>query len=222
MAELGPLYQRNNGIEVKFSFAASSVLARQIEAGAGAGVFASADQEWMDYLQQRQLIDVASRRNVAGNQLVLVAPKDSALQLRITPGMALVAALGRGRLATGDPESVPAGRYARMALTAYGVWNEISARLILADNVRTALRFVASGDAPLGIVYSTDAAVEPGVRVVDTFPESSHVPITYPVAVTAGGGDAARRFVAFLGTDVAQAVFRKYGFTGAPRFWRSG
>ncbi len=218
LQELGPAFEKESGRAVKFSFAASSALARQIEAGAKADAFFSADTAWMDYLQARDLIDPATRVNLLGNRLVLIAPANSALQLKIAPGFALAAALGRGgRLSTGDPDSVPVGRYARSALTSLGVWSQVADRLVGADNVRTALLFVERGEAPLGIVYATDAAIDPGVRVVDTFPASSHPPIVYPIALTRGADADAARLVAFLRGPAARAVFERYGFPGNPQ-----
>jgi molybdate transport system substrate-binding protein len=212
LEEIGPQYTRATGQPVKFSFAASSALARQIEAGAQADVFLSADLEWMDYIESRGRIERGTRSNLLGNRLVLVAPASSSVALKIAPGFPLAKALGDGRLATGDPDYVPVGRYARSALTSLGVWNDVADRLVRADNVRTALAYVARGEAPLGIVYTTDAGVEPGVRVVDTFPETSHLPITYPVAVVTGARDGVARFVAFLSSQSARATFRKLGF----------
>jgi molybdate transport system substrate-binding protein len=213
LTDLGAAYQKETGQEVRSSFAASSALARQMEAGARADVFFSADVEWMDYVQARNLIDTASRRDLLGNKLVLVAPASSGVSLKIAPGFPLAAALGHGRLSTGDPDSVPVGRYARAALTSLGVWSDVADRLVRADNVRTALAFVSRGEAPLGIVYETDARVDPGVRVVDTFPESTHVPIVYPIAVTRGARQGAARFVAFLAGPTGRAAFEKYGFS---------
>jgi len=210
---LGPVYTKETGQPVKFSYAASSALARQLEAGANADVFVCADLEWMDYVQARKLIDRATRRDLLGNHLVLIAPKDSSISLKIAPGFSLGKALGSGgRLATGDPDYVPAGKYARQALTTLGVWNDVADRLVRADNVRTALAFVARGEAPLGIVYTTDAKVEPGVRVVDAFPDDTHLPITYPVAVTRDARAGATRFVEFLRGPAAQAKFQEFGF----------
>jgi molybdate transport system substrate-binding protein len=205
-------WERVSGMPVKFSFAASSVLARQVEAGGRADVFVSADQEWMDYLEQRSLIDGSTRRDLAGNRLVLIAPRDSKVALRIAPGFALAAALGRGRLSTGDPDTVPAGRYARSALVALGSWEEIQQRLVRADNVRSAMMFVARGEAPLGIVYATDARVEPQVRVVDTFPQTTHAPITYPAAATRGSRQEARAFLDYLASAAARDTWKKHGF----------
>ena len=171
---------------MKLSFAASSVLARQIEAGGKVDAFISADQEWMDYLQSRNLIDRASRVNIAGNRLVLIAPADSGSSSRSRRASKLADALGAGRLATGDPDTVPVGRYARSALTTLGVWNQVADRLVRADNVRSAMMFVARGEVPLGIVYTTDAAVDSKVRIVDIFPANTHAPITYPAAAIRG------------------------------------
>ncbi len=212
LQELGAAYTRETGTTVGFSFAATSLLARQIESGAHVDVFFSADQEWMDYLDQRGLVQTASRRNVLGNRLALIAPSDSTLQLKVEPAFRLLAALNGGRLATGDPDSVPVGRYARSALTSLGVWGELADHLVRADNVRTALAFVARGEAPLGIVYLTDAKLEAGVRIVDLFPAGSHPPISYPVALTSGAGAPAAAFVEFLRGPVGTAAFEKYGF----------
>jgi molybdate transport system substrate-binding protein len=205
-------FSAQTGIAVKASFAASSVLAKQIEAGAPAQVFLSADREWMDYLEQRGRLQGGSRRDLLGNELVLIAPADSALRLKIAPHFALLAALGDGRLASGDPDSVPAGLYARAALTRLGVWAQVADRLVRAENVRAALMYVARGEAPLGIVYQTDARAEGRVRVIDVFPADSHPPITYPLALTAGAGADAARYAAFLTSDAARDVFVGRGF----------
>jgi molybdate transport system substrate-binding protein len=217
--EIGAAYTQQSRQRVKFSYAASSALARQLEAGARADVFMSADLEWMDYVQARNLIDRSTRQNLLSNRLVLVAPADSRIELKIAPGFALAAALGsNGRLATGDPETVPVGKYARSALTSLRVWNEVADRLVRADNVRSALAFIARGETPLGIVYETDAKVEKRVRIVDFFPASTHPPIVYPVATTAQARPAAKQFVEFLQGEPAQEIFRKYGFqTTSPR-----
>jgi molybdate transport system substrate-binding protein len=212
LEEIGPLFTLETGQAVKFSFAASSALARQIEAGARADVFLSADLVWMDYAESRGRIERATRRNLLGNRLVLIAPAASDATLTIAPGFALAAALGKGRLATGDPDYVPVGRYARSALTRLGVWNDVADRLVRADSVRTALAYVARGEAPLGVVYETDARLEPGVRVIGIFPADSHAPITYPVAVVRGAREGAAQFAAFLSSAAARAVFEKLGF----------
>jgi molybdate transport system substrate-binding protein len=213
MQELGGEYTKETGTKIVFSFAATSMLARQVENGAHADVFFSADQEWMDYLDQRSLIQKATRRNMIGNRLALVAPASSAVQLQIKANFPLLAALKGGRLATGDPDSVPVGRYARSALTSLGVWQDVADRLVRADNVRTALAFVARGEVPLGIVYETDARIDKRVRIVDLFPESSHLPISYPIALTSTRNAKAASFVEFLRGSTAASTFEKYGFT---------
>ena len=213
LGKLGEEFTASTGIPVRFSFASSSTIARQIEAGAGADVFFSADQEWMDYLEQRTAIQKSSRRNVLGNRLALIAPADSKVELTIAPGFPLASALGKGRLATGDPDVVPAGRYARAALTSLGVWNDVVDRLARAEDVRVALMYVARGEAPLGIVYATDARIDKRVRLVGLFPADSHPPITYPVALTTGASPDAARFVDFIRSDHSRATFERYGFT---------
>jgi molybdate transport system substrate-binding protein len=212
LGELSAAYERHSGVRVKLSFAASSVLARQIEAGTSADVFVSADQEWMDYLEQRQRLTSGSRRNLAGNRLALIAPADSRIALTIMPGFPLAAALGEGRLATGDPDTVPVGRYARAALTKLGVWDEVQARIARADNVRTALMYVARGETPLGIVYATDAAMEPKVRIVGIFPAGLHAPITYPAAAMRGAKPAAKAYLDFLVSRAAGATWKQFRF----------
>jgi molybdate transport system substrate-binding protein len=214
--EIGAAYTRETGQVVKFSYAASSVLAKQVEAGAKADVFFSADTEWMDYLQSRNLVDKTTRKELLGNRLVLVAPVASAVHLKIGPNFPLAATLGKGRLATGDPDSVPVGKYARTALTSLGVWNDVADKLVHAENVRSALAFVARGEAPLGIVYETDAKVDKNVRVVDIFPANSHLPITYPVAATIDAQPGAAKFVTYLRGETAAAAFKKYGFAVLP------
>lgn len=213
MQNLGKAYEAKTGTGVKFSFASSSAIAKQIESGAPADLFISADTEWMDYLQQRGLIDVATRKDILSNRLVLIAPADSTIQLKIAPGFALAQALGKGgRLSTGDPDFVPVGRYARSALTNLGVWNDVADRLLRAENVRSAMAFVSRGEAPLGIVYLSDVGVDKKVRIVDTFPTSSHLPIVYPAAVVKGAKAGAADFYAFILTPESRAVFEKYGF----------
>jgi molybdate transport system substrate-binding protein len=216
LGEAARVFGERTGIDVKTSFASSSVLAKQIEAGAPADVFVSADPEWMDYLAQRGLIKAGSRHDLLGNRLVLIAPADSRVELRLRGGANLAAALGAGRLAAGDPDGVPAGRYARAALVKLGLWDQVSARLVRAENVRAALEYVARGEAPLGIVYRTDALADRRVRVVDTFPADSHAPIIYPVALTAHAGPAAARFAAFLTSGPARQIFVRYGFEPLP------
>lgn len=196
------------------SFAGSSALARQIEAGAPADLFISADEAWMNHLDQRGLLGPGSRRVIAGNRLVLVAPSDSTVRLRISKSFPLVRALGAGRLAMADPAGVPAGRYGRAALETLGVWAAVEPRVVRSENVRAALALVERGEAPLGIVYATDAAASRKVRVVGVFPASSHPPIRYPAArlKTAKAKDASA-FLAFLGSRQARAIFARHGFS---------
>ena len=213
LSQLAEDFTKSTGVPVRFSFAASSTLARQVEAGAGADVYFSADQEWMDYLEQRGRIQKSSRHNVVGNRLALIAPAGSTLELKIAPGFPLAGALGEGRLATGDPDSVPVGRYARQALTRLGAWSEVADRLVRAEDVRHALMFVARGEAPLGIVYETDARLDQRVRIVSLFPADSHQPITYPVALTTGAQVDAERFIEFVRGERGRTVFERFGFT---------
>lgn len=206
-------YEAKTHRHVVLSFAASSLLAKQIEASAGADVFLSADEAWMDYLQKAGRIDAATRTDLLANALVLIAPKSSAIALEIRPGFELAKALNGGRLALADPDNVPAGRYAKEALTNLGVWSSVAAQLAPAENVRVALAYVARGEATLGIVYRTDALIEPAVRVVATFPAASHRPIVYPAAVVKGAQPGAGAFLAFLRTAEAKAIFEKSGFS---------
>lgn len=202
------------GSKATLSFAASSALAKQIESGAPADLFISADLKWMDWVAERNLIDPASRRTLLGNALVLVAPKDSTTTLKIEKGFALAEALGDGRLAMGEPGSVPAGIYGKTALTNLGVWDAVESKVAGAENVRVALAYVSRGETPLGIVYATDARSDPSVKVVDTFPADSHPPVEYPVAITASSGnEAAKAFLAFLSSPEATRIFEDEGFT---------
>jgi molybdate transport system substrate-binding protein len=213
LQDLGAGFSKDSDVPVRFSFAASSALARQIENGSRADLFFSADLEWMDYLQARHLIQAATRHDVLGNQLVLIAPLDSRVSLKIERHFALAAAIGKGRLATGDPDSVPVGRYAHEALANLGVWDEIAGRLVRADSVRSALAFVDRGEAVLGIVYATDALIDKRVRVIDVFPESSHKPIVYPAALTANAKDDAAKFLAYVRGAAGDSAFKRFGFT---------
>jgi molybdate transport system substrate-binding protein len=206
-------YRHDTGTRITVSYAASSALARQIELGAPADIFLSADLEWMDYLQQRSLIRPETRRNLLGNRIVLVAPAADAKPVALAPG-ALSAALGDGRLAVASVDTVPAGKYGKAALESLGLWGEVSGRLAQAENVRAALAFVSRGEAPLGIVYETDAKADPAVKVVARFPETSHPPIVYPVAVTtAAKGEAAIRFVDALRGPRSAEIFAREGFS---------
>lgn len=206
-------WARHNHPRPVLSFAASSALARQISAGGTADLFVSADEDWMDYLAKAGLIVTATRRSFLGGALVIVAPVDSTLRLNPAPGFALARALGTGKLAMADPDSVPAGRYGREALQHLGVWDQVSGQIVRAENVRAALALVAHGAAPLGIVYATDAIAEPHVRTIGVFPAGSHTPITYPVArLKASTHPDAEGFRRFLLSDEGKAVFRHYGF----------
>jgi molybdate transport system substrate-binding protein len=205
-------YKAKSGQTVSLSFAASSALARQIEASGGADMFISADKDWMDYLDNKGLIAHATRKDILGGQLVLIAPASSNVQIKIAPHFDLMGALGGGRLSIADPDSVPAGKYARTALTTLGVWSTVVDHLVQAENVRVALAYVARGEAPLGIVYSTDAAAEPKVKIVAEFPDNTHQPIVYPAALTKDAKPAAQAFLDCLEGPEASAIFAKAGF----------
>jgi len=209
-------YTAQSHAPVRASYAASSALARQIEQGAPADAFISADSDWMDYLAQRKLIVVASRRDVLTNHLALIAPATSTVRLTIRKGFPLAKALGDGRLAIAGPE-VPAGKYGRAALAALGALDSVKDHLAPAENVRGALAFVAQGEAPLGIVYDTDAKTEPKVKIVGLFPDDSHPRIVYPAAlVSASTNPGAAGYLAFLQGPQASAIFRRYGFIVLP------
>lgn len=195
------------------SFAASSALARQVAAGAPADLFLSADEEWMNYLGARNLLRPGSRADLLTNELVLVAPANSAAKLEIGPGFPLARALGPSRLALADPDSVPAGKCAREALTRLGVWSSVTGKIARSENVRTAMHLVMRGEAAMGVVYATDARAAPGLRIVGTFPKTSHAPITYPVAAIATSANPeAEAFRQFLLSADGKAVFRSFGF----------
>lgn len=212
--ELAEVYSKKEGFRVIPSFAASSTLAKQIENGAPANVFLSADLQWMDYLDGRKMLADGSRFNLLGNRLVLIAPEGGLERAEIKPGLDLSIYLRGGRLATGDPDHVPVGKYAKAALEKLNMWSHVSDKLARASDVRSALTWVEKGEANLGIVYSTDAAGSKKVRIAAFFPEDSHPPITYPAAIVkTGDSPSARRFLDFLKSDEARAVFGKFGFT---------
>src|SRR6516164_2639538 len=212
--EVNAVYQREKGQETATSYAASSTLAKQIEAAAPADVFISADLDWMDYLATRNLIKPETRANLLGNRLVLIAPVNSPLNLAIGPNFSLAQALGNGRLAIADPNGVPAGRYGKAALQSLGVWSTIADRLAPAENVRAALALVARGETPLGIVYQTDAASDKDVKIVGIFPQDTHPPIIYPIAVVVSSTNpAALGYLAYLKSRAARPTFEKHGFT---------
>lgn len=212
--EVDAAFTKKDGIKVVASYAASSALMKQIEQGAPADVFLSADVDWMDYGAKRKLIEDDTRFNLLGNRLVLVAPKDSKIDnVTIGPGFNLAALAGSGRIAVGDVRAVPAGLYAKAALEKLGAWAAVEPKLAMAENVRAALVLVARGEAPLGIVYETDAKIEHGVKIVGVFPEDSHPPIIYPVALTATAKPEAAGYLAFLRTEAAKSIFERYGFS---------
>jgi molybdate transport system substrate-binding protein len=213
LTQAGEAYKQETGESVAFSFAASSGLARQIEVSPGADIFVSADTDWMDYLEARGLIERASRVELMGNRLVLIAPAHSNAALSLKPRADLAAALRGGRLALADPASVPAGKYAKAALASLGMWDGIADKVAPAENVRVALAYVARGEAPLGIVYATDAKMEPRVRVVGIFPVETHPRIVYPAALIKNAKPEARAFLEYLKGARAGAIFERAGFT---------
>jgi len=206
-------WKEESGKKATISYAASSALAKQIEQGAPADTFVSADEDWMDYLATGKLIKPETRFDLVGNKLVLIAPKDSKLTATIGSGFPLASLLGDGHLAMADTASVPAGRYGKAALEKLGVWDAVKNRIAQAENVRAALSLVSRGEAPLGIVYATDAKADPKVKVLDVFPESTHAPILYPIAITASSTNKeAPAFLSYLKTAAAQSVFETQGF----------
>ena len=212
--EIGTLFKEKGGAGITSSFASSSTLAKQIEQGAPASVFISADEDWMNYLSQRKLIAEDSRVNLLGNSLVLIAPASGAAQENITVGKELVGLVGNGRIAVGDPDHVPAGKYAKAALIKLNIWKDIEPRLARTSDVRGALALVERGEAAYGIVYSTDAAITKKVKIVGQFPPDSYPTVVYPVALIAANvNPAARSFFDFLKGEEARKVFKKYGFT---------
>jgi molybdate transport system substrate-binding protein len=215
MQDIGTLWQAGGHKKVTFSFAASSALALQIEHGAPASLFLSADEKWMDELAKKNVIIAATRTDLVGNSLVLVEPNSTLKPIALKPGAPVLALLGAsGRLAVGDPAHVPAGIYAQQALTKLGLWGNLKPRLAPADSVRSALRLVETGEAPAGIVYATDVRITPQLGVAGTFPADSHDPIRYPVALTKSGNTKdGKAFLAFLHSDQARDVFDHYGFT---------
>jgi len=207
-------FTKATGIKVTVSYEASSTLAKQIEQAAPADVFVSADLKWMDYLVDKKLIKPDTRVNLLGNKLVLIASQDSKLSnVKIGPGFDIAKLAGDGRIATGDVKAVPVGIYAQAALEKLGVWSSVEPKMAMTSNVRAALVLVARGEAPLGIVYSTDAKVEPGVKIVGTFAEDTHPPIIYPVAATVSAKPEATPYLAFLRSQAAKSILEGYGFT---------
>jgi molybdate transport system substrate-binding protein len=212
--DINAAFTKQSGIKVVASYAASSALAKQIEAGAPADVFASADLEWMDYLDGKKLIKDNTRVSLLGNRLVLIAPKDSKIgNVTIGQGFDLAKLAGNEKITTGDVRAVPVGKYAKAALEKLGSWQAAESKFAMAENVRAALALVARGEAALGIVYETDAKVEPGVKIIGAFPPDSHPAIVYPVALTATAKPEAAQYLSFMRSQAAKAVFEKYGFT---------
>ena len=213
MTVIGDRFGALHDVKIRIAPAASGTLAKQIEQGAPAAVFISADEEWMDRLQSAGLIDASSRVDLLGNRLVLVAPRGKAQPVVLQKGVDLLSRLGGGRLAIGEPASVPAGKYAQSALTRLGVWDSVKDHLAPSDSVRSALALVAHGEAPLGIVYASDAAIEPQVEIVATFASDDAAPIRYPAAlVKANRSPTATAFLLYLRSEEAAAVFARFGF----------
>ncbi|MFG1297298.1 molybdate ABC transporter substrate-binding protein [Xanthobacter variabilis] len=213
--DIGKAYEAKNKASLKFSFAASSALAKQMEAGAPANIFASADLKWMDFAEQKGLIVPSSRVVPIGNELVLVAPADSAKPVTISKGMDIEALLGpKGRIATGLTDSVPVGIYTKTAFTNLGVWDKVAPRIVGAESVRAALALVERGEVPYGVVYATDAAIAKNVKVVAVFPAGSHPPVEYPFAlVKEHDTPEAKAFFTFLTGPEAKEIYKKYGFS---------
>jgi molybdate transport system substrate-binding protein len=212
LTDVGKAYKAKTGNDVVFSFAASSVLAKQIEASGGADLFMSADSDWMSYLDKKGLVQHDTRADLLGNHLVVVAPADQSVSLMTGGKFDFAGALHGGKLAVADPASVPAGKYAKASLTQLGAWNSVKDNLASAENVRAALAYVARGEAPLGIVYTTDALAEKKVHVVAILPDSTHAPIVYPAALVKDAKPEAKAFLAFLSGKQARAIFEKDGF----------
>jgi len=210
-------YEKESGVKALISYAASSTLAKQVESGAPADIFISADLDWMDYMQKRNLIRTDTRVTLLGNKLVLIAPANSTAKIEIAPGFALADLLGNERLAMADPSAVPAGKYGKAALEKLGVWASVSSKVAPAEDVRSALLLVSRGETPLGIVYATDAAADKGVRIVAAFPEDTHPPIVYPAALLASSDNpVAAAFLIYLASVNARPFFERQGFTFQP------
>ena len=212
--DIDAAYTAKTGIKIVASYAASSALAKQIEQGAPADIFMSADTDWMDYAATRKAINEPTRINLLGNSIALIAPKDSKIdEVSIGQGFDLSKLAGNSKIATGDVSAVPVGKYAKASLEKLGAWQAAERKFAMAESVRGALTLVARGEAALGIVYATDARVEPGVKIVGTFPADSYPPIIYPVAATTAAKTEAASYLAFLRSSAAKAIFEKYGFS---------
>lgn len=212
--EVDAAYTAKTGIKVVASYAASSALAKQLEQGAPADIFISADTDWMDHAAAKKTINEPTRVNLLGNKIVLIAPKDSKIEnVTIGQGFDLAKLAGDGRIATGDVKAVPVGKYAKAALEKLGAWQAVESKFAMAESVRAALALVARGEAVLGIVYETDAKVEPGVKIVGAFPADSHPAIIYPIASTSSAKPDSAGYLAFLRSAAAKTIFEKYGFS---------
>ncbi len=214
ITDIAKMYEKETGATVRHSFASSSTLAKQIAQGAPADVYISANPKWMTYVEDKGLIEPGSRFDLLGNRIVLIAPKDSDIQVKIEPGFDLSGILGDGKLSMGDPDHVPAGIYGKQALETLGSWKTVEPKVARSKDVRAALALVERGECPLGVVYATDAAISTKIRVVGTFPENSHPPIVYPVALVKDrASKQVRSFLRFLKTVPAKTIFEKYGFS---------
>ena len=215
VTDIGALFSQQNEERFRPSFASSSTLAKQIDNGAPADIYISANRKWMDYLEEKQMIENGTRIDLLSNRIVLIVPSGSSVNdIQIVPGVDLLPIIGEGRLSMGDPDHVPAGIYGKQALESLGVWDAVESRVARSKDVRAALALVERGEAPLGLVYATDAAISKQVRVTGTFPETTHPPIIYPVAVVAGKrSPATDRFMALLQSPEAKSIFEKYGFS---------
>ncbi|RZF55686.1 molybdate ABC transporter substrate-binding protein [Acinetobacter halotolerans] len=213
--ELTQHYQHENKVKIKTSYAGSATLAKQIEAGAPADLFISADVDWMNYLQNKKRVTAHHRINLLSNRLVLISPKDRPIKIKMQNSFDPLSVI-RGRVCTGDTKSVPVGRYAKQALTSLGWWGSIEPRLVATEDVRAALNFVARGECHAGIVYATDAAVTKNVQIAAVFPENTHTPIIYPVGLLKNNTESVK-FYQFLQSREATSIFKKYGFSVLPQ-----
>jgi molybdate transport system substrate-binding protein len=212
--DVNAAFTKATGVKVTASYEASSALAKQIEQGAPADIFISADLDWMEYLAERKLIRPETRSDLLSNRLVLIAPKGTNLQVEIRPGLPLASLLGQGHLALANTDAVPAGKYSKAALKALGVWEEVKSRIAQAEHVRAALLLVSRGEAPLGIVYESDAVSDPSVVTVGVFPDATHPRIIYPIALTSGSTNPdAGDFLDELKSPQVRTIFEKQGFT---------
>jgi molybdate transport system substrate-binding protein len=209
-------FEASTGHKVIVSYAASNALAKQVEAGAPANLFVSADLDWMNYVEAKGLITPGTRRDLVGNELVLIAPRSLNISVKLAAGVDLVTALGPARLAMANPDTVPAGKYGKAALEFLGAWSAVEKRVAPAENVRAALALVSRGEAPLGIVYRTDAIADPGVRIVDAFPAGSYPPVVYPIAQLKSTNAASAALEDYLFSPAARGVWQRFGFRPLP------